>query len=57
MKEDNEEFVVPFKIKNLPFRKCELCNKRTLTTSYYEVHDAGLNSYINVKICNKCYKI
>ena len=50
------QFTIPFKIGLKPFRKCEECHKRKLTTSFYEIHDNGLNSYITAFICRKCIR-
>lgn len=51
-----DEFCIPMKVKWTPFKICEECNKKKLTTSFYEVHDAGLNAHIDYYVCNKCMK-
>jgi hypothetical protein len=50
------EFCFPMKVKWIPFRKCEECNGRKLSTTFYEVHDQGLNSHIDYNVCKKCMK-
>ena len=57
MCEANEwEFTIPMKIKWIPFKKCDECNKRKLSTTFYEVNDTGLNAHIDLNVCKKCMK-
>ncbi len=44
------------KIRRKPFKKCEECEKRKLSTTLYEVNDCGLNSYVHYLVCRKCMK-
>ena len=53
---ENNDFCIPFKIKRIPFKKCDECEKRKLSTCFYEVHDQGLNSHIDLHVCRKCLK-
>ena len=50
------EFTIPFKQKWTPFKQCDECDKRKLSTCFYEVHDQGLNSHIDMWVCKKCMK-
>ena len=55
MSEENElEFGVTFKQKRTPFKRCDECEKRKLSTVYYHVYDTGLNSYIKYWVCKLC---
>jgi len=54
---DNEwEFTVPMKVKRVPFQRCEECQKRKLSTTFYHIHDTGLNAHIEYNICKKYMK-
>jgi len=54
--EDELEFGVTFKQKWTPFKRCDECEKRKLSTVYYHVYDTGLNCYKEIWCCKKCYK-
>lgn len=55
MNEENE-FCIPFKRERTLFKKCEECKKRKISTHRYEMNDAGLVSYVDYWVCNKCMK-
>jgi len=50
------EFTIPMKEKWTPFKRCEECKERKLSTTLYKVHDAGLISYVKYYVCRKCMK-
>lgn len=44
------------KVKRKPFKKCDECEKRKLSTILYNVNDSGLISYVILLVCKKCMK-
>jgi len=50
------DYGIPLNPKWTPFRKCEECGKRSITTTEYEVNDSGLMSFIRYNVCRKCQK-
>jgi len=50
------EFTIPFRMKWKPFKRCEECGKKKLTTFLYEVSDAALIWYVEYYVCNKCMR-
>jgi len=52
----NKEFTIPFYIRWTPFKRCEECKKRKITTCLYEISDTGLIYYVEYYICRKCMK-
>jgi len=52
----SDEYSIIFKRKWLPFRRCEECKKRKLTTKLYDVDSVSLMSHIEYNVCNKCIK-
>lgn len=58
MKEQNYQsrFTVPMKVKRTIFKKCDECKKRKLSNTFYEVHDQGLMTHIDMYVCKKCMK-
>ena len=50
------EYTIPFKRKRIPFRKCEECEKRKFSTTFYEVDTVNLMSHIDYNVCRKCMK-
>ena len=50
------DFCIPFKQKWTPFKRCDECGKRKLSTCFYEVDNQGLTHHIDVWCCKKCMK-
>lgn len=50
------EFTIPMKVNFTPFKRCEECSKKKLNVSFYQIHDNGLNEYIEAHICKKCLR-
>lgn len=50
------EFTIPMKVKWIPLRRCEECERRKMSTSFYQVHDTSLHSYVNYNVCKRCMK-
>ena len=53
-KMNDYEFTMSFRIKWTPFKRCDECYKRKITSSLYEIHDNGLNAHIDAFVCLKC---
>lgn len=51
------EYTIPLKNKWTPFKQCEECKKKKLSTTLYNVYDNGLNDIcVEIYCCKKCMK-